>query len=216
MMHQTNFYNTASIDPKHLQKLVAEIAAHPEASCIGLSACHNGAGVTTIAMNVAAYTAEHLSKRVLLIDANLQRPAIHDALRIGARPGLSDIMARTSSLQEAIIRQNTFGFDVITAGMATGDKAPPISDDKMTDFIDYIGQRYDHLIFDLAPISGAADSVLIARNLDGIVIVLEAEVSRWEPVTEMVENARNAGVNILGAIINKKPYYIPEMLYRII
>lgn len=216
MMHQTAFYNIAQIDSTHLQKLVAEIAAHPEPSCVGLSACHNGAGVTTITMNVAAYAAEHLSKRVLLVDANLQRPAIHDALRIGVRPGLSEIMARTTSLQEAIFRQNALGFDVITAGMATGEQAPSIDDDKMTDFIDYLGQRYDHLIFDLAPISGAADGVTIARSLDGIVIVLEAEVSRWEPVTEMVDNARAAGVNILGAVINKKPYYIPEVLYRII
>jgi len=76
-----------------------------------------------------------------------------------------------------------------------------------------IQEKYAIAVFDTAPLLAYPDTVSIARYLDGMVLILQAEYDKWEVAKLAIETASDAGVNVLGSILNKKPLYIPNWLY---
>jgi len=84
----------------------------------------------------------------------------------------------------------------------------------MRDLLDSLKEQFDLIIIDSAPAFSSADGVGISSSVDGVVLVMEAETTRW-PVTEEAKGRiiRNGG-NILGIVLNKRKYHIPEFIYR--
>ena len=75
---------------------------------------------------------------------------------------------------------------------------------------------YDLIIFDSSPIIHYPETPMLASATDGLFLVLEAENTRWEVAEAARTNLEMAHVNILGAILNKRDYFIPPSIYRLL
>jgi Mrp family chromosome partitioning ATPase len=85
---------------------------------------------------------------------------------------------------------------------------------QMDTFLKRLRQRFDLILIDSPPATTSSDGLAISSKVDGIVLVVEAEKTRW-PVTENVkERITKSGGNILGIVLNKRKYYIPEFIYK--
>jgi protein-tyrosine kinase len=82
------------------------------------------------------------------------------------------------------------------------------------DFWNSLRQKYDLILVDSSSASSSPDGIEISRRVDGVVLVVEAEKTRWQVVENLKEKIENSGGNILGMVFNKRRFYIPESIYR--
>lgn len=84
----------------------------------------------------------------------------------------------------------------------------------IADFWDALRQKYDLILVDSSSASSSPDGIEISRGVDGVILVVEAEKTRWQVVENMKEKVENSGGNILGMVFNKRRFYIPESIYQ--
>ena len=167
-------------------------------------------GKTVTALNLASTLARN--HRVLLVDANFRKAAIHEAFEIPQGPGLSDMIERNSS-PELYFPPNSPNLSIFPAGTGDAHPADALSSKQMYRFIESMkGSTYfEYAIFDVPPVSLIPDSSIIASQLDGIVWVT------WELNTakEVVRLAlsRITNPSILGVVLNRSEQQVLPKKY---
>ncbi len=178
-----------------------------------LSACRHQAGTTTVAWNLARYVSSLHEDPVVLVEANLRRPVLADSLGLEPNPGFHGLVTGTAKLDDVIQNPDGENFWIVSAGVGDGEKPGALSQVRLQAAVSEIREKFSIAIFDTAPLMAYPDTVSIARQLDGVVLVLAAEQDKWEVAKLAIETASDAGVTALGSILNKKPLYIPNWLY---
>jgi Mrp family chromosome partitioning ATPase len=92
---------------------------------------------------------------------------------------------------------------------------PPIYNSLLLDvFWKKLKQRFDLILVDSPPATTSTDGLAISSKVDGVILVVEAEKTRW-PVAENVrDRIKRSGGNILGIVLNKRRFYIPDFIYK--
>ena len=75
-------------------------------------------------------------------------------------------------------------------------------------------KEFDYVLVDMPPLNQYADAMAMGQFTDGIVLVLEANATRKESALKAIETLRAAQVEVLGAILNRRTFPIPESVYR--
>jgi len=163
-----------------------------------------GEGKTLTALNLAASLAMEVDYTVLLVDANLRHPSLHEHLDLPSEPGLSDYLIEDTPLPELLVHPK--GIDHLTilpGGRALLNSAEMLNSPKMSKLVDELKNRYAGriVIFDLPPVLSTADAMAFAPYVDATLLVVEeGKTTRRE-----VENAVDmlSSTNILGTVLNK-------------
>ena len=103
---------------------------------------------------------------------------------------------------------------VITCGMPHPNPSSIFESKSLNLHIEEMKAQADWVLFDSPPINSFNDAIALAAKMDGVIIVVEAEKTRWETVLRAKERIENGKGNILGVVLNKRRFYIPEWLYR--
>jgi protein-tyrosine kinase len=181
---------------------------------VGFSACASGEGATTIACAVAHWVQAGLGRRVLLVDANLSSARLHLEFQVPQAPGLADLLAARSTLAEVVRPVGTAGLHLMTVGSPSRDVLHAFDSQLIDTMVERLREAFDIVIFDCAPLGNGAEAFLLAKHLDGLIMVLAAERTRWESGARLIERLRAGGVNVLGAALNRKKFFIPRALYK--
>ncbi len=75
-------------------------------------------------------------------------------------------------------------------------------------------KEFDYVLIDSPPLNMCSDSVVLGQLSDGVILVLEANATRREAVLRVAEELRARHVQVLGAVLNKRTFPIPELLYH--
>jgi protein-tyrosine kinase len=183
---------------------------------IAFAGCSQGDGASTMAFNFACAFASYSSKSILLIDGNVRQPRLQLQFPDEKRIGLTDLVEGRSSLEETVLEITPARYYFLRSGAKSVN---PIMLYESDDFLSLMGQlraRYDVIIFDCPPLVDNPESVLLASATDGLIMILQAEKTRWEVALAAVKDLEGARVPILGAILNKKQLPIPEPIYRLL
>lgn len=175
-------------------------------------------GVTSVALAFATYLAEtHGSGKVLALEANLRSPAFCHLLGVAAEPSLAAVLKDGSSLQDAIHEVPGLDFQVIPAGatpLEDSDLLHKSAPQRIKIYLEELRQRFQYILIDSAPAGKMVDSAILSRCADGVVIVVEANVTRSEVLENTIKILRTHRTNILGIVLNKRDLHIPKWLYR--
>jgi len=167
-----------------------------------ISSATPGDGKSTIAVYLAQ-TAAAIGQRVLLVDADLRRPKIHEQLHLANLRGLSDAIATDISLNEVIqklpMQENLF---VLTAGSVPTDPVKHLSSEKMRHLMEQFQAFFDLVIYDTPPLVGLADGNLLAAYTDGVVMVVGLEKTDRFMVVKGLDGLNIAGARVLGIVAN--------------
>lgn len=163
-----------------------------------------GEGKTLTALNLAVSLAMEVDYTVLLVDANLRHPSLHEHLGLPGKPGLSDYLLEDTPLPELLVHPE--GIDhltVLPGGSALLNSAEMLNSPKMSRLVDELKNRYAGriVIFDLPPVLDAADAMAFSPYVDATLLVVEeGKTTRSE-----IENAVDmlSSTNILGTVLNK-------------
>jgi polysaccharide biosynthesis transport protein len=160
-----------------------------------------GSGATTVACNMALAAAA-ADRRVLLIDANLRRPAIHRVFGKAEAPGLADVLAKQASLESAIQTTSVASLDILAAGTRDMRVVERLSTDSMSDLLAHARGTYDLVLIDIAPAIVAGDGVALASRCDASILVVKAFGEKRGMVARVKNELTDSRGEFLGVIVN--------------
>lgn len=172
-----------------------------------------GEGKTTAAVGIASTLAGHIHSRVVLLDANFRAPRLHELYGVQAAPGLGDVLVGGSSWRPALHRTEQEDLQILAAGSGLTGSIGRCEVGVLRQTLADLQGEFDYVVVDGSQYLNSSDVSLISPLFDGIVFVIECEKTNWEVVQQATEGLRKSGGRLLGAVLNKRRYYIPGMLY---
>ncbi len=156
-------------------------------------------GKTMLAMNLARAMAE-LSWRTLLVDGDMRAPTVHHHFRSKDHCGLTDVL-KARRLEEGIIRPtDVSNLEVILAGSFTDGTSQMVNSSFLPVLMKELRQRYDYVVLDAPPLMPIADSLILSRLVDGILMVVDARSTPREMVKTAIEQIHDRP--LLGLVLN--------------
>ncbi len=180
---------------------------------IALTSCHPAEGVTTASAYIAGQIAERGEGRVLLIDANCSSPEQHILFGTKLSPGLAELGYSPRSASTCIQPTSNEGLDILCAGKNENGFAA-IGLKTFSQALPLLRREYSLIICDLPALLEHSPSMQLASLMDGVVLVVEAEKTRWEVIHKAKDTLGSTGATVLGVVLNKKRRHIPEWLYK--
>jgi len=196
-------------DQYRMLRYAIERACPTESSrVIAVTSAVPGDGKTLTAVNLAGSIAKGGQSRVLLVDADLRRPAIakvlgHDHTRRGW--GLVDaIHDRRLSLEQIAWHLDAFNLAVVTSRRPHSDTYELLSSGRFEELVKEARQRFDYIVIDCPPVLPAPDSRLLAEFIDGYVVIVAADKTPRRLVEETLTLLGPS--KILGLVFNRESY----------
>src|SRR5512139_1077571 len=157
-------------------------------------------GASYLAANLAVLFAQ-MSRKVLLIDANMRQPRQHEIFNLGNSMGLSDILAeRVPSLQVHTVKR-FHNLSVLTAGSPPPNPAELLARPSFGALLSGLETSYDIILLDTAPAQLSSDFQQIVAITGGMLLAARRNVSRLAPLAELKEKIILAGAQVVGAVV---------------
>lgn len=185
-------------------------SAQQRARAIGISSASVGEGVTTVAGKLAMSAARMAESPILLVDCNLEHPELEDVFRLRPAAGLRDVLGGRTPLAECIRRTHVANVTVLGPGgrMRGSDRCD------WQELLDAMTKQSSLILFDMPPVNELVSQSLPLADLDGLLLVVEAERSRRPAVQRAMSQLQRAGAKIEGVILNKRKTHVPNWLYN--
>jgi len=158
-------------------------------------------GKTSVATNLAV-AASRVGLRVIIVDADLRRPAIADRFGLDVPIGLSDLLAAGGPAEPHLHEVGLDDLRVLAAGSIPPNPAELLASPLMTGILDDLAQHADLVIVDTAPVLRVADSLELIDQINLLLLVARRKVSRLHSVSAAAERIRQVGGNVSGAAFN--------------
>jgi len=189
-------------DFRQLRANLEFVAVDVEAPVFVITSSVQGEGKSTVATNLAIALSEG-DKRVLLIDADLRRPAVAQYTGMVPDTGLSTILAGRISLEDAVQPWGDGALTVLTAGRIPPNPSELLSSRAMAALIADARERFDVIVIDTPPLGAVADAASLVSVADGTVVVVDRTTVRRSQLTHTVDAIRRAGGSVAGVVLNK-------------
>jgi capsular exopolysaccharide synthesis family protein len=159
-----------------------------------------------------AQAAAALGKRVLLVDADLRRPTLHDRLQFSNARGLSNLISSNLSFDE-VVQQSPIepNLSILTSGQLPPDPTRLISSQKMQSLMQLFQETFDLVIYDTPPLIGMVDAKLLASETDGIIIVVGLDKTKVSSLNQSLELLSNSPIVVFGMVANGSKDYAASL-----
>jgi protein-tyrosine kinase len=166
-------------------------------------------GTSTIARELAKTTSLRMEKSVLLIDLDRSRPDLHVYGNLR-----TETMAESDPISHDMYQVEESSLHVMPLFQQTMVTPRAIDSVRQAAFWEPLKQRFDLIIVDCPPATTFPDGPNVVSQVDGVILVVEAERTRWPVALRAKEKIIKSGGNVLGIVFNKQRYYIPKFVYR--
>jgi len=160
-------------------------------------------GKTSVAANLAVVMSL-AEKDVILLDADLRRPNVHNFFGLQNNYGLSDVFRGKLNLDEVLKEWTGGSVSVITAGDPPPNPAELLGSKKMAEVLEALEARADVVIIDGPPFI-IADAPILASKVDGVLLIIRIGHSREPAIKSMMEQIDRAGAKVVGVALNRLP-----------
>jgi len=171
-------------------------------------------GTSTIARQLAKSASLRLGKSVLLIDLDRSRPEFQVFVDIAPECSLEEVIKTDSPVERAYCQVEDSSLYVMPLFQQSSLNPRTLDSAKNAMFWETLRDRFDMIILDTPPATLYPDGLAMVRQVDGVILVVEAEKTRWPIALSVKEKIIKNGGNVLGIIFNKRRFYIPEWLYK--
>jgi succinoglycan biosynthesis transport protein ExoP len=177
-------------------------SSHPPRT-IAFTSAEQGDGKSTVALN-AAISMGQMKQRVLIIDADLRRPSMHEKLHISNEKGLSDVLVGMVPFDDAVRPTGHPGVSVITSGRRAPNPVGLLQSNAFDVVLKRAIERFEYVVVDCPALRPVVDSVVLGIKTDGTVLVVSSATSEGRIVRSAIDKLRAVGsINILGVVLNR-------------
>jgi polysaccharide biosynthesis transport protein len=187
-------------------------AASGKPVVVGVTSCREGEGVSFVAANLAVALSRYAGDVPVLYMEAAPGQGKHERSfgmkALGAAEIRTDEEGRTRVHEQSLYTTFTPNRPAETNAATTAavqryDKLLPMLREK----------DYAYVVIDMPPLSEGSSSLRLAGPMDGLILVIESEKIRWEVAQWARGMLVDANTNLVGAVLNKRKYYVPKWLY---
>ena len=169
-------------------------------------------GKTLMAANLAVALAQ-ATRQVLLIDADMRQPRVHETLNIDRTPGLSNVLAGTATVSQAVRASSVRGLWILPAGDHPPHAAELLASQRFETFLKLAAQRFEWIIVDSPPVLAVTDACVIAPLVSGVLFVVGSEMTNRQSVQTALEELEAVNAKFVGTLLNRVKIYRNRYYY---
>jgi capsular exopolysaccharide synthesis family protein len=158
-------------------------------------------GKTVLACNLAAGLALN-GRRILIVDADFRRPALHKIFELDNARGFGDVLQDVNLFDDCVRPTQVPNLSVLPVGSKPGNATELLESQLFVDFIERALDDYDHVIFDCGSIMVVSEAIAMAPRVDGVVTVVKARSNSRGLLQRMRDTLRQLKAEHLGIILN--------------
>jgi succinoglycan biosynthesis transport protein ExoP len=205
-----------SVSREEIVKLVQATFLTPGPAAprvVAFSGVERGDGCSWVVSRVAETMATSIQGTVCLVDANLRSPGLHDRFGVEANPGLADSVREAGPVTSFVRQIEGEGLWLMAAGAVAGDPHLLLKSQRLQTRMAELRAEFDYVLIDLPPVNLYADALTLGQLADGVILVLGANSTRREAARKAKETFAASGLKLLGAVLNKRTFPIPQGIY---
>ncbi|MBM4143988.1 MAG: polysaccharide biosynthesis tyrosine autokinase [Lentisphaerae bacterium] len=179
-----------------------------------------GEGKSLTVFNLGVVCGE-MGDRTLIVDADLHRPRQHRMIGVSNDFGLANVLVGALRLEEAIVATRFPNVSVMPSGRLPSGAHGLLDTRKMKEIMGTLAGSYDIVLFDTPPILGVSDTSLLAREMDGVLLVIQHRKYPRAVSKRARDILENMGANLVGVVLNNvnisrdySYYYYHHYYYR--
>jgi non-specific protein-tyrosine kinase len=163
-------------------------------------------GKSITAANLATVMAQ-AGQSVVLVDGDLRRPVLHKIFKLPNAAGVTSAMLARSnpSADGCLLPTQVENLQLLTSGPLPPNPSELLGSQRMSKLIEDLEQEADMLIFDSPPTLVVTDAAVLAKQVDGVLLVIDARTTREEVARRAMEELAKVGAPVLGVVLNKVP-----------
>ncbi len=159
-------------------------------------------GKTLVASSLAIALAQ-TGQRTIVVDADMRRPRMHEALGRSQEPGVSNLLVGDATLTDAVRPTTIQNLWILPAGHIPPNPAELLGSKKYDELLAELKRRFDTVIIDAPPVMPVTDAALLAHTAGGVLFVIGAEMTPRQSAAAAIEQLSNANAKFLGAVLNR-------------
>ncbi|MEW6443432.1 MAG: CpsD/CapB family tyrosine-protein kinase [bacterium] len=198
-----------------LRNRVLDQAQRQGVKVIGVSSARPGEGKTTVSICLASAFAMACPQGVLLVDANLRKPAIHRFYRMPRAPGLADVIQGDFDWTRAVTTAHDLPLQVLAAGSRPATSpAELFVSSRFEQTIAAFKSRFDFILVDTPNLHAYQDAELMGKHFDGTILVVESDRTQLAALHHATRQMEAARIPVLGLLLNRHKKVLPGFLER--
>ncbi|MFN7147216.1 MAG: CpsD/CapB family tyrosine-protein kinase, partial [Myxococcota bacterium] len=158
-------------------------------------------GKTTSSINLAI-TFASAGRRVCLVDADLRRPSLHHAFGLDNEHGLSTLINGTSTVDQVAQASPQEGLYIIPSGPRPSNPAEMLGSPHCRAALDKLNEVFDLVIIDTPPVVAVTDAVVLANDVDGVILVVKSFKVARDLVLQAKRQLVDVDARLIGVILN--------------
>lgn len=170
-----------------------------EKKVFAVTSYSKGEGKSTASSNLAISFSK-MGKKVLLIDADMRRPNIHNIFKLNNSAGLSNVVSKMISFEEAVKCDVIADLDVLVAGTIPPNPSELMCSNSFIKMIEKLTEEYEYIIIDTPPVGVVADALLLKDLIAGFVVVVREKVTTHRDLSKLLESMKLADTKVLGLV----------------
>jgi Mrp family chromosome partitioning ATPase len=174
----------------------------------------HGNGCSRISRAVAEALAKNAAGPVCLVEANFRSPGMPTLFGTANHHGLTDALLHKGPIRSFTKPTTNGRLWLFSAGSLAADSPSLLSSGQLKTRIAELRAEFAFVIIDAPPMTLYADAFALGQLADGLVLILEADSTRKKAALMAATNLRSSNIQILGAVLNKRTFPIPEKIYR--
>lgn len=159
-----------------------------------------GEGKSTTCANLGVVLAQ-TGWSCLILDCDLRKPTMHKVFGLRNVWGVADVVVGQRTL-EAVWQEPIKGLKVVTSGSIPPNPAELLESGRFTELLGQARQQFKYVLVDAPPVELVSDAAILATQVDGVLLVLDAHNTRKTSVRKSIRSLNTVGANVLGTVMN--------------
>jgi MinD-like ATPase involved in chromosome partitioning or flagellar assembly len=193
---------------------LSSIIKNPDNKSFLITSANAKSGVTSSTLSLAHELSRTTDGRTLVIDTSLNTNNLTSLLKLNDSLGLIDLDIHTeSSIEKYCHKINSFEFYFMPLGVKKNNIKNIIHQD-LKEILEKLSNVFRYIVIDGDAIYSNNNTIEIAAKADAVILVVQAEETRWEVAQAAQSRLSQAGANIIGCVFNNRKYYTPNWIYN--
>jgi len=198
-------------------KLVQRVFLLPGSQAPGMvifCGVDHAAGTAGICARAAENLAAQTTSPVCIIDGNLHSPSLHSYFGVENDRGLTSAVLESGSVRDSVYVLPRGNLSLLPAGPRCDESPALWKSDRLRSLMAELREKFRYILVYAPPVSLHVDAALLGQMADGVILIVESNVTRRETARRAKEALAAANVKVMGAVLNNRTFPIPEFLYK--
>ncbi|PYT35925.1 MAG: hypothetical protein DMG58_00730 [Acidobacteria bacterium] len=198
-------------------KLVQRVFLLPGSQAPGIvifCAVDHAPGTAGICARAAENLAAQTTSPVCIIDGNVHSPSLHSYFGVQNNRGLTNAVLESGSVRDSVYVLPEGNLSLLPAGHRCDESPALWKSDRLRSLMAEFREKFRYILIYAPPASSHVDAALLGQMADGVILIVESNVTRRETARKAKEALAAANVKVLGAVLNNRTFPIPDFLYR--